>query len=398
MTDAYIQQHGHNDWQPAPEDLLPIEDRENKAEQLSLHVTRYSQDVWNYFKKNNLAMVGIFIILFMILFATVTPLISSYGYNDQHAENANIPPLLTLYMDDNGHEFYKNSDQKVWLIGEGESYIQAMELIEKDTIAKQMRFALGDIEVILDYNNKQLTLLQADGSAFTEVKRVWNKAHILGTDDLGRDLLIRVAYGARISLLIALVATCVNLLIGVLYGSIAGFFGGKIDNIMMRIVDIIDTIPLVLYVILIMVTIGSGIKSVIIAIGSVYWLGTARIVRGEVLRLKAAEYVMVARTIGTSASRILFWHIIPNAIAPIIVTVVLMIPKVIFMEAFLSYIGLGVAAPLASWGTLCNDATAVIMRYPYQLVMPTIAICLTMFAFNFVGEGLRDATDPQIRR
>jgi oligopeptide transport system permease protein len=215
---------------------------------------------------------------------------------------------------------------------------------------------------------------------------------------MGRDVLARVMYGARISLSIALIATLVNFFIGVLYGGISGYIGGRIGNTMMRIVDIITAIPLMLYVILLTVIIGTGFKSIVIALGSVYWVNMARIVRGQVLSLKEQEFVLAAKTLGAKTSRIMLRHLIPNVMGPIIVSMTMMIPSAIFTEAFLSFIGLGVNPPMASWGTLANDALSGIRTYPYQLFFPSLAISLTMLAFNFFSDGLQNALDPKMRK
>lgn len=219
-----------------------------------------------------------------------------------------------------------------------------------------------------------------------------------GTDKLGRDLFIRVVYGARISLTVGIAASIINLVVGVVYGGISGYFGGRTDNLMMRIVDILYTIPLTLYVILLMVWLGAGMRSILIAIGTTYWISMARIVRGQILSLKEQEYVMAARTLGASDSRILFKHLIPNAMGPIIVTMTMSIPSAIFTEAFLSFIGLGVSAPKASWGVLANDALGSFMLYPHHLLFPALALSITILAFNFLGDGLRDALDPRMRK
>ncbi len=222
--------------------------------------------------------------------------------------------------------------------------------------------------------------------------------HLFGTDQLGRDIFVRVMFGARYSLAIAFIASFLNLIIGILYGGISGYFGGKVDMIMMRIVDIIYSIPMTIYVILIMVTFEKGgFLNIVLALALSYWIGMARIVRGEILQLKQQEYVLAARTLGASNRRILFKHLLPNSMSSIIVTLTLQIPSAIFTEAFLSFIGLGITPPAASWGTLANDALGGFRLYPYQLIFPTLAICFTILAFNLLGDGLRDALDPKVR-
>ncbi len=247
--------------------------------------------------------------------------------------------------------------------------------------------------------------------------KVSNSTYLLGTDMLGRDMLTRVMHGARISLTVAFVATLVNFFIGIFYGSISGYSGGNVDNYMMRIVDIINSIPLVLYVILLMVLLkevvisvtiagnyirifkgGAGLGTIIIALGSIYWVGMARLVRGQILGLKEQEFILAARTIGVSKFKIITRHLVPNAMGPIIVSMTMMIPSAVFTEAFLSFIGLGISAPKASWGTLANNALSGLTTYPYQLFFPSAAIAITMLAFNFLGDGLRDALDPRLRK
>ncbi|SDM54355.1 oligopeptide transport system permease protein [Dendrosporobacter quercicolus] len=219
--------------------------------------------------------------------------------------------------------------------------------------------------------------------------------HWFGTDSLGRDLFIRVVYGARISLSIGIVASLINLTIGVVYGGIAGFLGGRADRIMMSIVDVLYGIPALLYVILLMVVLEPGLTNIFIALGIAYWLGMARIVRGQILSLKEREYVLAARVIGAGNRQILLRHLLPNCLGPIVITMTLAIPEAIFTEAFLSFIGLGVAAPMASWGVLAAEGVTSLRSYPFQLFFPALAISMTMLAFHFLGDGLRDALDPR---
>jgi len=225
-----------------------------------------------------------------------------------------------------------------------------------------------------------------------------NKQFWFGTDLFGRDIFVRVLYGARISLVVGYAASILNLVIGVLYGGISGYFGGKVDLIMMRIVDILYSIPMMIYVILLMLIFKPGLTSILIALAIAYWLSMARIVRAQILALKQQEFVLAARTLGASNARILLRHLVPNSMGPIIVTLTLSVPSAIFTESFLSFIGLGVSAPKASWGTLASEALEGFLLYPYQLLFPALAISLTILAFNFLGDGLRDALDPKMRK
>ena len=215
---------------------------------------------------------------------------------------------------------------------------------------------------------------------------------------MGRDLFIRILYGARISLTIGLVAALINFVIGVIYGGLSGYIGGRTDMILMRIVDILTSLPSLLYIVLIMLIFGSNVGSVILALCFTSWIGTARVVRSEVMRLKHSEYVLAARLSGATTRQLLISHLIPNAMGPIIVSTAFLIPNAIFSESFLSFLGIGIQAPMASWGTLANDAIPTMMSQPHQMLFPVVAICLTMFSFNFIGDGLRDALDPRMKK
>lgn len=290
---------------------------EDSSENIVRESTTYWQDVWKRFRKDPLAMFGMFVILVMAIACIIIPMFSPYSYSSMDLTNMNAGPSM---------------------------------------------------------------------------------AHPCGTDQMGRDLFIRILYGARISLSIGLVAAAINFVIGVLYGGIAGYVGGKADMVMMRIVDILISLPSMLYTVLIMLVLGSSVGSVIIALCFTSWTGTARVVRGEVMRLKHSEYVLAARLSGANLWKILTAHLIPNAMGPIIVSTAFLIPSAIFSEAFLSFLGIGIQAPMASWGTLANDARSTLLTFPHQMIFPVLAICITMFSFNFIGDGLRDALDPKLKK
>jgi oligopeptide transport system permease protein len=221
--------------------------------------------------------------------------------------------------------------------------------------------------------------------------------HILGSDALGRDLLSRLLMGLRVSLAIGLVATLVSLVIGVAWGAIAGYVGGKLDEVMMRIVDVLYSLPFIFFVILLMVTFGSNIILIFVAIGAVEWLTMARIVRGQTLALKNKEFIEAARAAGLGQGAIVFRHIVPNLLGPVVVYVTLTIPAVILAESFLSFLGLGVQPPMASLGTLISGGAQDMELAPWLLIFPSVAMVVALMCFNFIGDGLRDALDPKDR-
>lgn len=222
-------------------------------------------------------------------------------------------------------------------------------------------------------------------------------AYPLGTDELGRDLFTRILYGARISFAVGFLATLVSLTIGVSYGSIAGFRGGRVDHLMMRLVDILYGLPFMFVVILLIVLFGRNILNLFIALGAVQWLTMARIVRGQVLSLRTREFVLSAHAMGASPRRVVVRHLLPNAVGPIVVYATLTVPAIMLEEAFLSFLGLGVQPPMASWGSLAAEGAAAMDAYPWLIVFPGLALTLTLLSLNFLGDGLRDALDPQLR-
>ncbi|WP_438433398.1 ABC transporter permease [Gorillibacterium sp. sgz500922] len=237
-----------------------------------------------------------------------------------------------------------------------------------------------------------------DFQDYNNLDKFPNKSFWFGTDEFGRDMWTRVWWGTRISLFIGVVAALVDLIIGVLYGGIAAYFGGRVDDIMMRFMEVIYAIPYLLITILLIMFLQPGITTIIIAYSITGWVGMARLVRGQILQIKEQEFVLAARTLGASPWRIILRHLIPNALGIIIVQITFVVPGAIFTEAFLSFLGLGIKAPLASLGALISDGIGVLRFHSYRLIIPTIVFSLILLSCNLLGDGLRDALDPKLRK
>ena len=377
-----------------------VSGNQEEAERIYRKSRSFISDVWFRFRRKPTALLGFILVLILLVFCLAGPYFTPYTYSEQNNKMASIPPLLTVYPGpEDGSYLYITQGLKLIEVDREGNLVRQLKKKKDDSKEKRTSFTWDDDTLVfLDYSRLPNTVLDAEGNRIETSEKKWNHTYLLGTDQLGRDILTRLMYGTRISLMVAFIAALVNMVIGIAYGGISGYLGGRTDTVMMRIVDIISTIPLTLYVILIKMCLDDGLLSIIIALSSVYWVDMARVVRGEMLSLKNQEFVLAARTIGSSTKTILLNHLIPNAMGPILVTVTMLIPSAIFMEAFMSFIGIGIAPPMASLGTMCNDATETLRTNPYQLFLPALVICIIMFAFNFVGDGLRDALDPKLKK
>ena len=322
-----------------PPDLMQPATKEEREYLLQMREsTTYWKDAMRRFRKNKVAVTCAFVILFVLLFAWIGPFLMPYTYGQQIRGHERLSPMLKPYF------------------------------------------------------------------------------HPFGTDKLGRDIMVRVMIGTRISLAIGIVSSLIILLIGTTYGALAGYVGGWVDNVMMRIVEVLYSIPDVLVVIMLSISLkeplqilfdrgalrlfssfGASLLSIFITFALLYWVGMARIVRGQILVLKNTEYVIAAKAMGAKSGRIIFRHMIPNCVGTIIVTTMFQVPTAIFMESFLSFIGLGVSAPMASLGSLVNDALDGFQSYPYRLLIPAFMIAIIILSLNQFGDGLRDALDPRLR-
>jgi oligopeptide transport system permease protein len=349
-----------------------------------IHGVSLARDAWRRLRRNRVAVISLAFLIVISLLAFLTPLL----------------PLQSPYDVDTSISFAPPTARPVWLQTlKVDHPVSAEAGPAADWVNKQF----GDIGPF----NRWLVKLRV------KVFGKWSLNSLLGRDELGRDLLARLFWGARISLIVGLVATLVSLAIGVSYGAIAGYFGGRIDNIMMRLVDVLYSIPFIFVVIFLVTILGEdsikarleslGIDRITIfffVVGAIYWLTMARVVRGQIMSLKNEQFVEAARTIGAGRWRIIFRHLVPNVFSIVIVYLTLTIPQVMLFEAFLSFLGLGVQAPAVSWGLLANQGFRVISPlkiYWWLFAFPSLALGLTLFSLNFLGDGLRDALDPRLK-
>jgi len=330
-------------------------------------------DAWKRLRKNRMALIGLYIVFFYILVSILAPVLPIYSPSDQHLMHLNLPPS------------FRPAGQL------------AVEKVENRILQLQLALKTQDrADLKEELARQELELVAVRQSLSVDARH--ERIYILGTDYLGRDMLARIIFGGQISIGIGMVGTITAVLIGIVFGASAGYVGGRTDNLMMRFVDILYGLPYMLIVIILMSMVPAGTNSIFvlfIAIAMVSWLTIARVVRGQIISLKNAEFVEAARSMGAGPGRIIFRHLLPNTLGVIIIFSTLQMPSFIMNESFLSFLGLGVSAPAASWGTLVADGVKGMELYPWRLLFPAIAMTIFLFAMNFLGDGLRDALDPQ---
>lgn len=459
MADKKMKKAAFGSLQPDPDifdwnDLPPLEDFEKASSQEKQEFIQerksvsYWADAWRRLRHNKVAMVAAVVLVIIMLFAFVGPMLVPYGYAQQIRGAENLHPWHTSLADQlrieevvaqrtvdlpSEDEFIDQyvaeqmalaeQEQGRKLNRKEEALIKAQKRADAVTTYKQMAEQAGqsvDTEAI----RKELgigTQLGGYSRAELERKAAGEKVfpHLFGTDKFGRDIMVRTMVGARVSLIVGVCAALLVLLIGAVYGSISGYAGGVVDTVMQRIVELIYSVPEVLVILLLSATLKEGLAeyqnagklfsglvtilgpnliSMFIAFGLLYWVTMSRIVRGQILQLKNQEYVTAARALGAGSGRIIKRHLLPNCIGQIITTTFLQVPSAIFLESFLSFLGVGVSAPLTSLGSMCSEALAGMYTYPYRLLFPAVILSVMILSLNLFGDGLRDALDPRLKK
>ncbi len=424
----------------SPADFAPATKEERDDFIQERQSVSYWKDAWRRLKKNVVAMVALGAIVFLVLFAFVGPYLIPYGYEQFNKGAENLYPYHYALEDQKRLEaeiaartetevldvdqMIAKAEEEAAARGEKLSSVDKAKIKAQAKVASK-KSAEASEDVDPDALRKELGIkrrLFGYSAAELERKAGGERVfpHIFGTDMYGRDILVRVMYGARVSMAVGICAALLVLCIGAVYGSISGYCGGKVDAVMQRIVELIYSVPEMLVVLLIATalkpilteyvntgsgplksfvnTLGPNLISMFIAFGMLYWVTMSRIIRGQVLQLKQQEYVTAARALGASGGRIIRQHLLPNCIGQIVVTTCLQIPSAIFLESFLSYLGVGVSAPLPSLGSMATDALSGMYTYTYRLIVPSIILSIMILAFNLFGDGLRDALDPKLKK
>lgn len=407
-----------------PEDFAPATQEQKEGFIPDRESTSYWKDAWRRLRQNKVSMAALAVIILLILFAFIGPMLVPYGYDQFNRGAENLYPW-----------HYSLEDQAILdgVLGSDDERIEAaIAAAEKEKgsaltsieIAKIKATAKASKLDIDEFKKEHDIKLKPFGYSKSELKRIEDGEkvfpHVCGTDKNGRDIMVRLMVGTRISMLIGICAALLVLLIGATYGSISGFFGGKVDAVMQRFVELIYSIPEMLVVLLLSTalkpslenfqnsgsgffqslvgTLGPNLISLFVAFGLLYWVTMARIIRGQILQLKEQEFVTAAKALGAGSGRIIKRHLLPNCIGQIVVTTCLQIPAAIFLESFMSFLGVGVSSPMTSLGSMASDALGGVQTYGYRLVIPALLLSIMILAFNLFGDGLRDALDPRLKK
>ncbi len=365
--------------------FVPVDIKDDESEKIARPALSFWKDSFIRLRKNAGAMAGLIVLVILTLLALFGPYMNDFGQYDQDLTVAKMPPKI---------------DGLGWLGFDGTlSTVESAPTVEEAREKSLMRFnnqeEYIDTTIVSEGGNGEPAKVEAEYNVYAakDVK----ENYWFGTDGLGRDLWSRTWHGTRVSLFIAIVATAIDMLIGVAYGGISAYYGGRVDNYMQRVIEILIGVPNLVIVILMILILDPGIISIIIALALTSWISMARIVRGQILKLKNQEFVLASQTLGASDNRVLRRHLIPNVMGLIVINTMFTIPSAIFFEAFLSFIGLGLPTPMASLGTLVNAGFSSLQIYPHMLLFPAVVISLIMIGFNVLADGLRDAFDPKMR-
>lgn len=374
---------------PLPQELIDLPESDFQMVQSEeIHDEKFQTKPIGFFKdamirlsKSAVAVTSFTIIVLIILSSLIVPNITGYGYRQQNIAAKDLPPRIPL-LEDIG-------------IADG---TRVLKNRKKEALSDPKRYPEGSVlEIVREFEAKGVAMVDVKVDAYVYAGVPTDEYHWFGTDYLGRDLCTRLFKGARVSLLIAFVSVVTNVIIGVIYGAISGYYGGKVDIVMTHFAEVLDGLPYVVVTILFMLLLGAGITSLILAMCVTGWIGTSRLIRAQFFRFKEREYVLAARTLGVGDIALIFRHILPNCVGPLITRAMIAIPGAIFSESFLAYIGLGIAPPEPSIGILLSDGQNVLLQYPYQTFFPAVLISVLMIAFNMFANGLRDALDPTKR-
>ena len=417
-----------------PEDFRPAGSPEATAPLRPGPEGSYRRDAWRRFRGNRAALGALAVLLLLVLFALAGPLVVPYGYAQFHAGAENLPPYHYALADQERLEAELSRRAQAApdpeeaverALAEAQARGETLTAVDLARIRAEARAAQSQGAVSEAQVRRELGIRPRLGGYSREAleRKAAGEAvspHLFGTDRYGRDILVRVMVGTRVSMLVGLSAAALVLVIGALYGAVSGYCGGRVDAVMQRIVEVIYSIPEVLVILLLSTVLGDALLayanthtgllaravpllgknliSMFLSFGLLYWVTMSRIIRGQVLQLKGQEYVTAARALGASGARIIRRHLLPNCIGQIVVTTCLQIPSAIFLESFLSFLGVGVTTPLTSLGSLASEALEGLWSYPYRLIFPAVILSAMILSFNLVGDGLRDALDPRLKR